>query len=142
MFDLQKILIDRINAEVPGFKTVANPSVLAGLREIGPLLPACIVMPSGGDPMEQSSPILPVVETQHWDIIVIIGHQYREMDSGLTEQVAGELMTGILKALHGWRGSSNYQHKGFAYDGREAPSYAVGYAEFPLHFTSKAVIGA
>ncbi|MGR8932650.1 MAG: phage tail terminator protein [Gammaproteobacteria bacterium] len=142
MLTLQTDIIVRIQSQVPGFKTVANPSVLAGLRDIGPLLPACLVVPGAGEPIEQRQPQLPTVEQQEWEIVVIVAHQHIEADNGRTEKIAGGFMHEILKALHGWKAGAVPQKNGFIYTGRDKPAYSVGYAEFPMTFISKAIIGA
>jgi len=142
MLDLQIAIISRITDFVPGLTTIANPSVLAGVREIGPLLPACIVIPGGGEPGEQHIPSLPLIETQEWDVVVIIAHQSRDSEDGLTEQIAGDFMRDILKALHGWKNGAQPQKHGFIYTGRSQPNYNLGYAEFPMTFTAKAIVGS
>ena len=142
MLTLQTDIIGRIQSQVPGLKTIANPSMMAGLRDIGPLLPACIVVPGQGEPIEQSQPQLPTVEQQEWEIVVIVAHQHTDAVDGLTEQIAGGFMDGIVRALHGWKDGSSPQKHGFIYTGRDRPSYGIGYAEFPLIFISKAIIGA
>jgi len=141
MLTLQTDIIARIQAQVPGFKTIANPSVMAGLRDIGPLLPACLVAPGQGGPIEQSQPQLPAVEKQEWEVVVIVAHQHTGEADGLTEQIAGTFMDGIVRALHGWKDGSSPQKHGFIYAGRYRPTYGIGYAEFPMSFTSKFIIG-
>lgn len=141
MLSLQTAIVARIESQVPDFKTVDNPSVLVTTREMGPLLPACIIVPGAGDPGEIKNPALPVLETQEWDVIVIVAHQVVGSEDGQTEAIAGALMNGVLKALHGWKDNSNPQKHGWIYAGRERPSYNLGYAEFPMTFHAKAVIG-
>jgi hypothetical protein len=140
MLSLEPLIIARIDAQVPGFKTVGNATTLAGLRDIGPLLPGVFVIPGGGEPMVKTIDALPAQEIQDWDLIVIIAHQADETNAGLTEAIAGAFMTAVFKALQGWTAGPN-QRKGFIYQGRQPPSYSIGYAEFPMTFTAHAVIG-
>ena len=140
MLTLQAGILARIQSQVPGFKTVGNPSVMAGLRDIGPLLPACLVVPGEAKPVVKAADALPAQEEQAWDIVVIVAHQHRQEADGLTESLAGALMDDVFKAVQGWKAASS-QHKGFVYQGRQAPSYSMGYAEFPMTFTATAVVG-
>ncbi|WAR42932.1 phage tail terminator protein [Methylomonas rapida] len=140
MLTLQTALIARIQSQVSGFKTIGNPSVMAGLGQIGPLLPACLVVPGKAEPVVKAADALPAQEEQAWDIVVIVAHQHTQAAHGLTESLAASLMDGVFKAVQGWKASPN-QRKGFVYQGRSAPSYSMGYAEFPMTFTASAVIG-
>lgn len=140
MLSIEPLMIARIDTQIPGFKTVGNPSVLAGLRDIGPLLPAAIIMPGGGEPLIKAPDALPTQEDQEWDVVVIVGHQATETGNGITEAIAGAFMTDVFKALQGWNASPN-QRKGFVYQGRQAPIYSIGYAEFPMTFAAQTVIG-
>lgn len=141
MLTLEQAIITRINAEVPAFVTVANASVLAGLRDIGTLLPGCFVIPGGGDPVQQAVQTSAVtLEVQEWHVIIIVPHQHNDSADGITETVAGSLMLSVLKALQGQKLSVD-QRLGFVYQGREQPSYNLGYAEFPMTFAAQMVIG-
>jgi len=141
MLTLQTDIISRIKSQVPGFTTISNPSVLAGLRDIGPLLPACLVIPGAGNPIEQKVPALPTVEGQEWDVVIIVAHQHTEAVDGLTEQIAGTFMSNIIGALHGWKTGVTPQKLGFIYAGRDRPAYGIGYAEFTMTFSANFVVG-
>lgn len=141
MLTLQTDLINRIQSQVAGFKTVGNPSVVAGLRDIGQLLPACLVAPGAGRPIEQRQPELPTIEEQEWVIAIVVAHQHTDAADGLTEQIAGGFMQEIVKALHGWKADAAPQKQGFIYTGRDRPAYSMGYAEFPMAFISKFIVG-
>lgn len=143
MLHLQPLIIDRIRRQTQGFVTISNASVLAGLRDIGPLLPACIVQPGAGEPSDNSGVLMPFLEVQDWDATIIVAHQSSQRDHGQTEQVAGCLMQAVVQALHRWSVEQPaMQHQPFRYTGRDLPYYSAGYAEFTLHFGVKAVIGA
>ena len=142
MLTLQTDLIARIQSQVPGFKTIGNPSVMAGLglQNIGALLPACLVVPGKAEPVVKAADALPAQEEQAWDIVVIVAHQHTQAANGLTESLAASLMDGVFKAVQGWKAAPN-QRKGFVYQGRSAPRYSMGWAEFPMTFTATAVVG-
>ncbi|WP_367154649.1 hypothetical protein [Methylomonas sp. HYX-M1] len=141
MLTLEQNIVLRIQSQVSGFITVGNASLLAGLRDIGPLLPGCFVVPGGGEPVSPGNPTdTPLLEQQEWDVIIIVPHQATDSANGLTEVVASGFMSAVLKALHGWKADPT-QRQGFIYQGRERPSYNLGYAEFPMTFLANAVIG-
>lgn len=143
MLHLQASIIERIRDQVAGLTTVSNASVLAGLRELGPLLPACIVHPGAGEPTANSGYRLPFLENQEWDVTVIVAHQATDSQDGLTERIIGDFLLAIVKAVHDWSpGLPRAQHQPFRYLGRDVPVYSAGYAEFTLHFAAKAVIGS
>ncbi len=140
MLYLEPLLIAAIKTEFPGFKTVGNPSVLAGLRDIVPLLPACIVSPGGAEPKKPTTDPVPVLEEQDWDIVVIVPHQLDQASNGLTETIAGAFMDSIFKLLQGQKLSPE-QRLGFMYKGRDVPAFNDGYAEFPMTFGTNTMIG-
>lgn len=142
MLSLEQAIITRIRDSVAGFVTVGNASLLAGLRDIGPLLPGCFVIPGGAEPKQQTvQENAPTLETQEWNIIVIVPHQHIDSVDGLTETLAGNLMTGVMQAMQGKKTTSPHQRQGFVYQGREQPTYGIGYAEFPMTFAAQIVVG-
>lgn len=142
MLELEIDLIHRIREQVPAFTTVGNPSVLAGLNDIGPLLPACIVVPGHGDLSVQSDGRNdgPVIEEQNWDVVVLIGHQYNEQSDGLTEQLASTLMRAVFSAVHGFKVNRASMRSGYVYTGRDTPIYNIAWAEFPMTFFAKRLV--
>ena len=140
MLVAEQNIIDRINSLITGFTTVGNPSIIAGLRDIGPLLPGCFVMPGPGEISAQERNKAGAVEEQEWTLIIIVGHQYDDASDGITEAIAGGLMADCIAALSGWHPGSGFIRP-FVYAGREAPTYGLGYAEFPLTFTIKKLVG-
>jgi hypothetical protein len=134
----QQLIIARLNSMVSGFHTIANPSAIAGLRDITPLLPGCFVMPGSGQISAQQRNASGVIEEQDWLVIVIVGHQHSAAANTLTEAVAGGLMSGVISALSGWHPGPGFISP-FVYAGREAPEYGLGYAEFPLIFSIRAL---
>lgn len=134
----QQLIINRIAANVTGFTTIGNPSKIAGLRDIGPLLPGCFVMPGGGDISSQQKNGTGAIEEQEWELVIIVGHQQTDAANGLTEDIAGTLMTACIKALSGYHPGAGFTGP-FSYSPRHQPSYGLGYAEFPLTFSIKAL---
>lgn len=144
MLSLGRMLLTRIRAEVPGFKTVQfgsllMPAVLAG--DIGPLLPACAVTPGAGELEPQGAAAQIGIETQEWDIVVIIANNHDDEQFGTAELVASALMMGVYHALHGWKNHNQLRGHGMVYKSRYDPVYNLGWAMFPMSFTVKAVIG-
>jgi hypothetical protein len=136
----EQLIIDRIIDQVPDFKTVDNPSLLAGLNDIGPLLPGCFVMPGPADISSQQTNGTGVVEEQDWQLIIIVAHQAFKNENRLTEDTAGELMQACIGALSGWRPGQNEFFRPFTYAGRAEPNYNSGYAEFPLSFKIRKMV--
>lgn len=140
MFALEQLIIDRIKEQVAGLNTVGNPSVLAGVRDLGPLLPACLVIPGAGSFVNTTCVGPAPEEEQTWNIIILVPHQHKAYADGLTETFAGEFMLGIFNALHDWKSATVYQRMPFMYQGRDQPIYDTGYAEFPMLFSVKAAL--
>jgi hypothetical protein len=122
------------------FKTIDNPSLIAGLHDIGPYLPACFVMPGAADINAQQPNGAGVVEEQDWHLIIIVAHQAFTADDKLTEARAGVLMQSCIKALHFWKPDDTNFFRTFTYTGRAEPEYNLGYAEFPLTFKIRRMI--
>jgi hypothetical protein len=154
VYDAEQMIIDRLTelatvAETDAnnettyqqlFKTISNPSLIAGLTEIWPLLPACFVMPGAADIASQLTNGTGVVEEQEWHLIIIVEHQASKNDDKLTEAVAGELLQACIKALSGWLPPGKNFFRPFIYAGRAEPEYNLGYAEFPLTFKIRKIV--
>jgi hypothetical protein len=154
LFVIEQLIIDRLKAQVVEavvdehevtttvqlFKTIGNPSLIAGLSDIGPLLPACFVMPGAAEIASQQTNGAGVVEEQEWHIVIVIAHQAFKAQTGLTESVAGTLMHACIVALSGWLPESNNFIRPMLYAGRAEPDYNLGYAEFPLSFKIKKMV--
>jgi hypothetical protein len=138
----EQLIIDRLVAQIADFKTIDNPSLIAGLTDIGPFLPACFVMPGMADIAAQQQNGTGVVEEQDWHLIVIVAHQAFKNDNKLTEDLAGALMQSCISALSGWLPESHNFFRPFIYAGRAEPEYNLGYAEFPLTFKIKKMVVA
>lgn len=142
MLHLIKPIIERIIDQVPDLVKVGGPELLAGLPmdQIGTLLPCALVAPGPGTAVAQNTLSKSDIETQEWQVVLIVGYQYTDNIDGLTEVVASQYMTAIKNALHDWRYSTTGQRRQFRYIGRDAPEYGIGFAEFSLNFTVDANI--
>lgn len=140
LFVAEQLIIDRLTAQTQDFKTIDNPSLIAGLHDIGPYLPACFVLPGAGDISTQLTNGTGVVEDQDWHLIIIVAHQAFKNDNKLTEDIAGVLMQSCIKALSGWKPEHNDFFRPFIYAGRAEPEYNLGYAEFPLTFKIRRMV--
>jgi len=141
MLENEALLIRRIRDEVPGFKYVSNPSIVAGDVQIGPLLPFCLVVPGESDlalPKEQDwRASSPTIEAQRWEIITLLRYQDSDQTDGMTEQIASVFMRQIFKAVHGFLTKREAKNNGFIYMGRDAPVYQNGWCEFPMTFLAR-----
>ena len=140
IFIAEQLIIERLTALIPDFKTIDNPSLIAGLTDIGPLLPACFVMPGIGENAAQELNGPGVVEEQAWQLIIITAHQAFKLENKLTEDIAGLLIQSCIQALSGWKPQNNDFFRPFVYAGRSEPEYNLGYAEFPLTFKIKRMV--
>jgi hypothetical protein len=154
VYDAEQMIIDRLTAlatvaqtdendettTLQLFKTISNPSLIAGLTEIGPLLPACFVMPGAADIATQLTNGTGVVEEQDWHLIIIVEHQASQADDKLTENLAGALLQKCIEALSGWLPPGKHFFRPFIYAGRAEPEYNLGYAEFPLTFKIRKMV--
>ena len=140
IFVAEQLIIDRLTAQVADFKTIDNPSLIAGLHDIGPYLPACFVMPGAGEIAAQQQNGAGVVEDQIWICVIIVAHQAFKLDNKLTEDLAGELIQSCIQSLSGWKPEANDFFRSFIYAGRSEPEYNLGYAEFPLTFKIRRMV--
>jgi hypothetical protein len=140
IFVAEQLIIARLIAQIPAFKTVDNPSLIAGLHDIGLLLPACFVMPGAADISTQQHNGAGVVEDQNWLLVVIVAHQAFKLDNKLTEDLAGALIQQCIQALSGWKPEPADFFRPFIYAGRAEPEYNLGFAEFPLNFKIKRMV--
>lgn len=136
IFAAEQLIIDRLQAQVPQFITVCNPSKIAGLKNLAGLLPACIVVPNKSviDSEIENSQF--VVEEQSWDLVIIVTHQRGE---ATTETLAGDLMQRCINSLSNFNAGTGFIRP-FQYAGRPEPAYSEGYAEFTLQFKVKKLL--
>ena len=137
MLAVESLMIARILEQTTGFTTVGNSSALAqGMRRLGELLPACFIFPGPSVPElgeHDLSCDLPLME-------VIVPHENQQSTSGQTDNLAGDLLNQVLKALHGWSPSPTNPSL-LQYMGREQPKFSMGYAEFTLTFAGRQLVG-
>lgn len=141
MLSIIHTIIARIEAQVPDFKTVGNGSELLTTDDLGKLLPGCFVIPGGGEDYSSKPRQRQMIEAQEWTVVIVVPHEHKKSEHGLTEDVASVLMRNVFNALHGWNDYPNAQPNGFAYSPRPHPVYQRGYAEFPMTFSVNVLQG-
>lgn len=138
LFIAQRLIIERIKAQVPDFLTVANPSAIAGLTTFSGILPACIVAPSLSVITSSEELGKRTVEEQRWDIVIYVEHQTG--DDG-TEMLASDLITKTIRALSNFNLGAGFVRP-MKYGGRpELPNYSTTFAEFIMTFKVKKIVG-
>jgi hypothetical protein len=138
LFAAEPLIIARIKAMVPGLKTVASASILAGAQDIAPYCPAAFVLPMGGDVDSNAGRGIVQVERQRWQIVVVVSNIRDPLDVDTTAQQAGGYLLQVYQALCGWPPAADLDPMRYA--GRPDPYYEVGYGEFPVLFETKAVL--
>ena len=135
LFTAQQKIIDKIQANVPSFVTVDNPTAISGLTNFAGLLPACIVGAGAATIDSEEMRGTAAVEEQQWIIDLIVPL------SADTEMQASVLAAGVIKALSNFELGVGFVRP-MKYAGRpESASYSKSYAEFVLAFKVKKVVG-
>lgn len=138
VFAAEQPIIDRITAQVTSLSFVGSISQLADFESIPPV-PAVLVRPMGSSVGDAPNDGGFQIETQTWEIVLMVGHQQGTTSATeTTVKQAGALIFQIAQALVGWRPATGYQS--MAYRGQGEPYYEPGYAEFPLLFETGLVI--
>ena len=132
VFAAEAAIVARLRAQVPDLAHVLTVNELAGFNEIGDLLPAAVVMPMGATVTEPPHDGRVQIETQTWQVVLMVGHSQDETGQDTTILRAGALVYAMSVALIGWRPAAGYST--LAYSGRPDPYYEPGYAEFPIEF--------
>lgn len=127
----EPLIIARIKAHVPGLRTVASASVLAGAVDIAPMCPAAFVLSDLASARGTDVPGR-AIEAQNWQVVICVASIRDPHDVNTTASVAGPFMLDAVKALAGWVPTPD--HRAVVYQGRGAPYYEPGYGEFPLFF--------
>lgn len=136
MLSLQKLLEARILEKVASFTTIGSPAVFVGLKDIGQLLPACIITPGPSEITVQKVNGATGIEERLWQVSIIIAYQNDDQFHEIAEESAGGYMCQILEIIAGWHPGPGYS-KPITYEPSPEPEYKKGYAEFYLHFKSK-----
>ena len=129
LFDAQPLIIARLNAAMLGFKTVGGPGIIAGIQDIGPFLPACLVFP--GDAIRDGAQNWSEIQT--WWTEIIVAHENDPATTLKTEAIAGTFCWQVKTSLHGWVPSAGFNSP-LKYSDRPDPIYNAGDASFPLRF--------
>lgn len=143
LFECEIPIIERLKSEVTGVAHVGSASSIAGYNDLSGKLPALLVMPNQSNIPKGPYDGMAQKEDQQWEVVVIVEHQKDQVtgDTDTTVQKAGEIAGQVLTALVGWSPAQGYQT--LAHINRPVPFYDIGYAEFPLLFsTSHLLIGS
>ena len=98
----QQYLIDRITDHVPDFVTVTNSSFSPDDKAVVKKLPACVIVPfeSIYSPPSLSNDFL--IDTQQYEIHVILRSENNDTDHLQTEANASVLINSVLKWVTGF----------------------------------------
>lgn len=134
------LLIERLRDQLnDGVNTIDSTDLLADVENITKYLDAVFVMPSPMDAVDSSEQGGVVIDKQDYQVIVCVEHIKDVNNPAATDQLAGAIMYRTFNALAGHSLGDGFQS--VQYDGRGAPYYGRGYAEYPLYFSVTAVIG-
>ena len=129
-FAAEPLIIARLQAlNIPTVRTIGSASLLAGLKNITPLLPGIFVMPGAGQ-MSRGADGRLQTETQYWQMAVCLAHVKDPADANTTASRAGAIARQALASLVGWSPSAAFRPMELV--DRPDPYYDTGYAEFPF----------
>ncbi|RUI34546.1 hypothetical protein [Pseudomonas aeruginosa] len=139
---LEPLLVERIQAEVPGLANVSGLPDLATLEELSQVSPCVYVIylgdeiGAGADHQGGSRAIQTV--TQHWAAVLTVYYADAQGDGEGARREAGPLLGQLIKALTGWVPEQGVGP--LARSPQASPvSYSNGYFYFPLVFTARFV---
>jgi len=140
LFDAEPLIIARLKPVLTDLKTVDSFAIISGSSAITGYLPAVFVMADAGD-VEQSGPngTAPpnkgaVHEIQRWAIAVAVAYARDGNAAPSWLDLAGDIAARCIAALHNWTGIPDRR---CLYEGREAITYAPGYLELMLRFSTR-----
>ena len=136
LFVLGDLMIERLRATVPEFRTVASSSAIAGAGEITDLLPAVFVEPGPGTTPAASGDIYSGASVdQRWEVLIVVQHWKSDVPDYSASQIAGPLAWAVLQQLANW--SPNESVFGaLQFMGHAAPAVYPGFVAFQLSFQS------
>ncbi|MGB5583693.1 MAG: hypothetical protein WBO93_08875 [Gammaproteobacteria bacterium] len=137
VFAAEQPIIDRIQAQVTSLAFVGSISALEVFETVPPL-PSVIVRPLGSAAEDDPHDGAFQIETQTWEITLLVGHEQGDTTDTTTVSQAGTLIYSIMQALVGFRPATGYM--AMSYRGRSDPYYEPGYGEFPILFDTGLVI--
>lgn len=135
-FELAPLILADITAlNLPGLKTVDDETRLAGVVDMGPLVPAVILFTDEGDISDGADGRVQV-EVQYWRLSVIVAHYHRPAgDSNTTASIAGGYLYPILQSLVGKSLHADFDPLEIA--ARPAPDFYDGEAVFDVVLKSR-----
>lgn len=136
LFVLGDLIIERLRATVPEFKTVASSSAIAGAGEITDLLPAAFVEPGPGTTPAASGDIYSgAAVDQRWEVLVVVQHWKSDTPDYSAAQIAGPLAWAVLRHLVNWS-PNDAVFGALQFMGHAAPAVYPGFVAFQLGFQS------
>ena len=131
LFDLERLIIERLRTQVSGLKTIDASSLIAGSTSFTELLPAAFVEPGGGsvDPTAAYDE-LPLRQT--WNVLLVVTHHRSKPGDTSSARLAGPLAVQIIRALHGWSPGESLEP--LLWTEHLDPVSSIGWAMFELRF--------
>ncbi|HHM6772740.1 TPA: phage tail terminator protein [Pseudomonas aeruginosa] len=139
---LEQLLVDRIQAEVPGLAGVEGLPDLATLGDQSQASPCVYVIylgdqiDTGASAQGGSRGVQFVV--QHWAAVLTVYYADAQGDGQGARRLAGPLLGRLLKALTGWVPALDVAALARSPQAAQV-GYANGYFYFPLVFTARFV---
>ncbi len=132
----EPLIIAQIQARVPELKAVLDAWELSEIEERSQITPAVHVLYGGDYPGETAGRAAVARIDQHWQLWVVV----RVLKTAKTaRQNAGLLITKTIEALAGWQPDTNHGPMVLVPTGVE-PQYRVGFAYFPVRFSTEVVV--
>jgi hypothetical protein len=135
LFSAGPLIVERLESALESFdiKTIATFADVFMVLDFATLCPSVIVIPGAGTLNEEAGAGKTLVEQQDWHVMIGLT-PVRDRHSDSPDDIAGEIATAIIKSLSGWTPSRDFWQS-MKYEGREAPQFASGYAEYLLNFS-------
>jgi len=137
-----RLIIERLKTKVPALASVKAGSAIIGaqVNDLATILsmPAAVVYPDA--PTYGEGPYDGAVQTevQPWWVTVVVESVTDPRPDQSTDDTANEAVTGVIRALLGWRPSSH--HQSLRLVAREQPEYATDWTQYPLLFETAVIL--
>jgi hypothetical protein len=130
-------ILERL-ADLLTYTRTDSISVLAGVVDLSSFCPG-VYLSAGGCEITSSAQRGRLTNARvQWILTVLVVHH--DGNSTLSATRAGALRAAVMDALIGW--SPDSSPVGFQLDAMPEPTYAPGWAAFPLHFSRQQVFKA
>ncbi len=131
LFDVERLIIERLRETVTGLKTIDSSSLIAGSNSFTELLPAAFVEPGGGS-VDATSGYDDLPLKQTWSVLLVVSHHRSKPGDTSSAGLAGPVAVQIIRALHGW--SPGEYAEPLLFTDHLDPVSSVGWAMFELRF--------